>query len=192
MKRIIWSIVCLGLVAGLAGCEVDGGEDTDAGADAGQDTGGDDGITECTEAGLAVYEASCVSTFFSGCYDPSGTCDVSETTDTTTGVVSTDVTFSNGAAWETTRLDIDENGTTTVVASDGTVCAEDTDVVTTSSSARAVTFTSGADTLVIEFDASGNMVVTCPDGTDEVYQAVDGEGIQLATCAGFACDGTFY
>lgn len=185
--RGIWRIFLAALLlVGLAACEVDNGDDGgDAGTDVtGGDVGGDAAQPICADD--TALQASCLSDFLS-CYDPSGTC--SEEPRTASGNF-TDVNatvFANGAEWvfrdDAVTGDTEED----IVASGGAMCAtgagsEDADGL------RNVLYTSSSDgttTLRIEIDGSGNMRITCPDGSEEPYTAA--EAVPLLLCAGYAC-----
>lgn len=185
--RVIWRILLAAvLLAGLAACEVDNGdEEGDGGTDVtGGDVGGDAAQPICTDD--TAFQASCLATFLS-CYDPAGTCD--EVPRTATGNF-TDVTatvFDNEAEWVVRYDAVTGNIEADVVASGGAMCATGAGSEDASGEQNVLyTLSSdGSTTLRIEIDGSGNMRVTCPDDSEETFTAA--EAAPVLQCAGFTC-----
>jgi hypothetical protein len=168
-------------VFGLAlfGCEVEPGEEADAG-----DTGGGADAAEpglCDD--LAAFQDSCLSTFFS-CYDPSGTCTVEDIADQA-DIQFDAIRWSNGAEWQVGSDPVDGDITIIALDSGGGTCAQGLGSEDTPGEPT-VTFSApgGSDELVFITDNSGNVVIECPDGNDEIY--TETEANALMAC-GFGC-----
>lgn len=188
MRRLVWLVLCGGLVFALGACEVEegeGGEDAGTTADTGSaDTGSTPAESQvCADDSLR--QASCLAEFFS-CFDPSGACNIEDSTDRG-NVPMEAIVFANGAEWQFGTDDVTGDAITRAIASNGSTCATGTGTEPVDGQ-RTITFALFADSsteLTIETDPSGNMVVTCPDDTEEPYGA--GNAATILGCQGAVC-----
>lgn len=185
MRRAWWVWLC-GLLLLTAACEVDEGEDGDAGADAGVDVG-PDAAPGPTCGDETAWSASCLSTFFA-CFDASGTCTV-QNQGTVGTLVTTAVVWTSGAEWEERWDNVTGQLDVLSLDSEGVICANALSSQEEPDFVRDLDFTqlSGSDTLRMQRDASGNMVITCPDGSSEPYSAT--EAATMLECLGALCEG---
>ncbi len=189
MSKFWYAFVGFVLVACFAACEVEEG-DADATGDAVDDTAAndtDEGPAESQVCGDdSLRQTSCLADFFS-CYDPSGTC--TEGTASPSGnIPMMSSVYANGAEWQFGRDEVSGDAAAKVIGSDGVTCATGTGSEAVEDEID-LTFTHPGDTtttLNLVTDGSGNMVVTCPDGTTEAYSASEAETI--LGCQGVSCN----
>jgi hypothetical protein len=187
--RKAWWMVVLGAVSvlGLAGCEVDEGTGDAGGTDGGGDAGGDTGGSAlCPDD--TILADSCLSEFFS-CFNPSGDCTVEER-DPIADVNFSAIVFDNGAEWEVGRDVVDGDVEMTATNDPaGANCARATgsEVVEGERTVDWLHPGDAAPTLSWETDSSGNLIVTCPGGAEEIYTAAQAD--TLFDCLGASCDG---
>ena len=98
------------------------------------------------------------------------------------------IVFANGAEWQFGTDDVSTDAITRVIASNGSTCATGAGTEPVAGE-RTITFALFADSsteLTIEMDSSGNMVVTCPDSTEEPYGSAD--AATILACQGAVCE----
>lgn len=190
MKRAhdIFFLGLAGLLAlGACGDKDDGDGSSDGESNGGASTSdGGSGEGDCSDPDVNVFAGTCVETFLAGCFDPSGACE--GTIDMTTG--STTMTWANGATIETevdTSNPTSPSVTTSIYASDGTLCAvgESQNGVGGCASQTVYERQSDGATQTWCIQADGSMEVSCSDGTSVSVSASEAEA---ANSCGFASD----
>lgn len=128
----------------------------------------------CRDPEVNPWAGTCVETYLAGCFDPTGSC-----TGERQGVMGLIMTWENGATVEQSGL------TTTLTASNGTVCATAvTSVTPVGDCFSTTTYTDdGGDEMQYCIHADGSMGITCADGssfeiTAEEAQSPSGQSCQ--------------
>ncbi|MCA9565604.1 MAG: hypothetical protein KC561_19035, partial [Myxococcales bacterium] len=185
-KILLFAILSMTTV--FAGCEVDSGEsdatDDMGGSDAGTDTAEGPSSAVCSDDTL--WASSCMAEFFT-CYNPAGTCSV-EAAGTQGDFDVNTIAWSNGAEWRIGEDPVTDNIEIVVVNSQGSTCATGVGSFESASGTTEITFGRGSDsdTLTVAYDQSDNMVITCPDGSEESYGPTETPVLQI--CQGMVDD----
>lgn len=170
MRAALWSpLVLLSL-----GC--DGGDSKPD-----DDSSTDDEVTACEDPAQNPFAGTCVETFLAGCFDPSGDCTYAQQG---ANVI---LTWENGATVETAA---GRTTTTTLTASDGTVCATGTTVVGAGDCFAQTTYVRASDSAEQVWCTyqDGSFDVQCPDGSTVSVTAEESSSANSCQYGGGTCE----